>query len=90
METAIERIQGEKTCTVYTTERKFSNELRKMRDEYPDLVTLTEYDDGGILAHVPNEWFKFVKPKSLRNLSEEERKEIGERLKVGRVKKEAL
>lgn len=73
-ETSIERIQGETFCTVFTSELKFVNQLKKWAQKQPEKVSIVvENSDGSILAHVPNEWFNFVGPKKQYNLSQEQR-----------------
>ena len=37
-ETSIERIVGEETCTLYTSERKFISKIEQYKEIYPDLV----------------------------------------------------
>lgn len=73
-ETSIERIQGETFCTVFTSELKFINQIKKWAQKQPEKVSIVvENSDGSILAHVPNEWFNFVGPKKQYNLSQEQR-----------------
>lgn len=86
-ETSIERIQGDEHCNVYTGERKFVNQLLQLNKDYPDEVKLTNYGDGFIGAKVPYSWFRFVKPPTKRNYTEEQRKAMGERMKKAREKK---
>lgn len=81
-ETSIERIQGESFCTVFTTELKFVNQLKKWAQKQPEKVSIVvENDDGSILAHVPNEWFNFVGPKKQYNLSQEQREARAARMR---------
>ena len=82
-ETSIERIQGESFCTVFTTELKFVNQLKKWAQKQPEKVSIVvENSDGSILAHVPNEWFNFVGPKKKYNLSQEQREARSARMKA--------
>ena len=87
IETSIERIQGEKTCSVYTGERKLVNELRALKKKYPTEVELIDYGDGFVGAHVPYDWFKFIKPPATRNMTPEQRKAAADRLKKAREAK---
>lgn len=80
-ETVIERIQGESYCLVYTGERKFINQLNKLSKSYPEVDIRHINDDGSIVAHVPFSWFRFVKPLSKRNISDEQRRAASERMK---------
>ena len=88
VETSIERIQGDAYCNVYTGERKFVNQLLQLNKDYPDKVKLTDYEDGFIGAKVPYDWFRFIKPPTKRNYTEEQRKTMSERMKKVREKKD--
>ena len=89
VETSIERIQGDTYCNVYTGERKFVNQLRQLKHDYPNDIELMDYGDGTIGAKVPYDWFRFVKPPSKRNFSDEQRQAMSERMKKAREKKDA-
>ena len=81
-ETSIERIQGETFCTVFTSELKFINQIKKWAQKQPDkILIVVENDDGSILAHIPNEWFNFVGPKKQYNLSQEQREARAARMR---------
>lgn len=88
VETNIERIQGDTYCNVYTGERKFVNQLLQLNKDYPDEIKLTDYGDGYVGAKVPSNWFRFVKPPTKRNYTEEQRKIMGERMKKARKAKD--
>lgn len=88
IETSIERVQGDNYCCVYTGERKFINQLKELAKSYPEVDICHINEDGSIVAHVPYSWFRFVKPPSKRNLTEEQRKAMGERMKKAREKKD--
>ena len=80
METAINY-----TCdTAYfsSDERKWINKIRKLKEEHPDevhIIAEPENNDGCIYATVPASWMK-VSPKIVRNLSDEQRESIRQRL----------
>lgn len=88
IETSIERVSGDTYCNVYTGERKFVNNLLELHKQYPNEVIITDYGDGYLSAHVPYDWFRFVKPPTKRNYTEEQRKAMGERMKKVRDKKD--
>ena len=87
VETSVERIQGDEYCCVYTGERKFINQLKELAENYQEVCIVHVNDDGSILAHVPYNWFRFVKPPTKRNYTEEQRKAMGERMKKARESK---
>lgn len=87
-ETCVERIQGDKYTNIYTSERKFINELNALKNQYPDDVIIEHINrDGSICAKVPYNWFRFVKPVTKRNMTEEQRKAASERMKKARENK---
>lgn len=87
-ETSVERIQGEEYCTVFTAERKFINQLKEFSTKYPEQVDIIkENEDGSILAHVPSNWFRFIKPPTKRNFTEEQKQAMVERMKKARGNK---
>lgn len=88
IETTIDRIQGEDYCHVFTAERKFINQLNELALKYPnDVIIQYINDDGSIGAKVPSNWFRFIKPPTKRNYTEEQRKAMGERMKRARENK---
>ena len=89
IETTIDRIQGEDYCHVFTAERKFINHLKELAQDYPnDVIIQYVNEDGSIGAKVPYDWFRFVKPPTKRNYTEEQRKAMGERMKKARESKD--
>lgn len=88
IETSIERVSGDIYCNVYTGERKFVNKLLELHKQYPNEVIITNYGDGYLGAHVPFDWFRFIKPPTKRNYTEEQRKIMGERIKKVRENKD--
>lgn len=76
IETVIERIQGESYCNVYTGEKKFINKLKSFSD-----IEIIDAGEGHVKAKVPYEWLRFVAPPIKRNLTEEQRQAVAERLK---------
>lgn len=87
IETSVERVAGDDYCLVYTGERKFINQLKELAKSYPDVDIRHINEDGSIVAHVPFSWFRFVKPPSKRNFTDEQRQAMSERMKKAREKK---
>ena len=88
IETGVERVVGDEYCCVFTGERKFITKLNQYKEEYPGLVEIRHVnEDGSVVARVPFDWFRFVKPPSKRNMTEEQRKAAGERMKQAREAK---
>ena len=87
-ETAINRLQGEDYCSIFTAERKFINRLKKLAQDYPNDVEIQYInDDGSIGARVPYDWFRFVKPKAKRTYTPEQLEAMKERMKRARENK---
>lgn len=84
IETSIERVQGDSYCLVYTGERKFINQLNELAQNYSEVDIRHINKDGSILAHVPSNWFRFVKPPTKRNLTEEQKNIMAQRMKQNR------
>lgn len=87
IETAIERVAGDDYCLVYTGERKFINQLNELAKSYPEVDIRHINEDGSIVAHVPFSWFRFIKPPTKRNYTDEQRKDMGKRMKKARENK---
>lgn len=86
-ETCIERITDSDYCSVYTGERKFVNQLMRYKEQYPDEIKIIDYKDGYVLAHVPFDWLRFVKPPTKRNFTEEQRQALSDNMKKARAKR---
>lgn len=87
IETSIERVQGDDYCLVYTGERKFINQLNELAQSYPEVDIRHINEDGSMVVRVPSNWFRFVKPPTKRNYTEEQRKAMSERMKKARESK---
>ena len=83
------------TCINYCTtdcayissdERHWINRVRKLKEDHPEEVRIIrepEKNDGCIYATVPVKWVR-VSPPVKRNLTDEQREEIRNRLANGR------
>lgn len=84
-------IQDIETCFNYcdpkvaffsSNERRWINKIHKLAEERPEEVTILkepEENDGCIYCRLPSSWLK-VQPKKTRVLSEEQQKELTDRL----------
>ena len=60
--------------------------IRKLKERRPDEVDIIKInDDGSILARLPFDWMP-VKPKVVRNYTDEQKREIAARLSAYRDK----
>ena len=88
IETSIDRVQGDNYCIVFKGEKKFINQLKEFSKLYPNDVKIQyENNDGSIEVKVPYNWFRFIKPPTKRNYTEEQRKAMSERMKRARENK---
>ena len=86
-ETSVDWFGNEDYCTVYSTHIKFKNWIREMKAEHPGEVGIIfDTDIDGIMARMPKGCLKLSWPRQ-NNMSEEERKARGERLKKARERK---
>lgn len=86
-ETTIDRIKGEKFCTVYTSEKTLVKKLEEYLKDFPDSVSLRfrDIENGAIEVQVPADWFRFVKPKAKRTMTEEQKQQAAERMAKARA-----
>ena len=88
IETSIDRVQGDNYCIVFTGEKKFINQLKEFSKLYPNDVKIQyENNDGSIEVKVPYNWFRFIKPPTKRNYTEEQRRAMSETMKRARENK---
>lgn len=85
METAIEYLD-DKVAWFTTDEVKWKRRLDEWALQYPDEVkirTRPENNDGCMVANIPASWLR-VRPPIKRNLTDEQRMAMSERLKKAR------
>lgn len=83
-ENAIEFYTGDKKCTVSLTNQKYCNRIKKLYGKVPDQFDWFEVNaDGSVYARIPLSWVKITPPQK-SNLTDEQRREIAERLRNSR------
>ena len=85
METCINYCSDE-CAYVSSDERRWVNRIRKLNDEHPEEVRIIrepENNDGCIYATVPIKWVRIAPPPK-RELTDEQRDELRERLALAR------
>jgi hypothetical protein len=79
-ENNIEFIRNAKVATCSFSQGKYITKIKKLAEKYPDECEIVaENKDGSIVAHFPVKWIHISNLK--REMSEEERKAMGERLR---------
>ena len=92
-ENMIEWISGTRSATVTFTNQKHINRMKKLYEERGDeFKYFKENSDGSVCAKVPLKWIKVSagsKPgtRTKREYTEDEKKELAERLKKAREKR---
>ena len=81
IENCIEWLQGDGMVCATLSSRKFINRLYTVKKSHENEVQIIENRDGTVCAHFPLKWLK-INPT--RELSEEQRKQIAERLGHGK------
>lgn len=77
-ENVIEFLRGQQTATVCFSQQRFVNRIIELAKNYPQVCVIKDMNnDGSIVAHIPVEWVKIRPP---RQMTEEQRLEIVERL----------
>lgn len=77
-ENNIEWIAGDNMMSVTLTSQRHITRIRKLAERKPDEVKIVANKDGSIYATLPLSYLKFNPPK---DLTEEQKKELAERLK---------
>lgn len=87
-ETVVGYIDSDKHASLCSGERKWINRILKLKAEHPNDVDIKEYPEtnhGIILAHFPKKWLKINPP---RQMSDEQKAVMAERLRAVRETKE--
>lgn len=83
-ENVIEWLKGEREATVtFCQGNKFASKVRKLAEKYPDKVKITHDDNKTFMAKIPVSAIRISVIE--QNLTEEERKAVGERLRNSRI-----
>ena len=86
-ETVVGYIDADDYASFTSAEKKWINKILKLKAEHPDKVDIKAYPEdnqGYIYAHLPKKWLKISPP---RQMSEEQRAVMAERLKTIRENK---
>lgn len=76
----IEFLKNEDTATVTFSQGRYITKIKKLAEKYPDECEIVaENKDGSIMTHIPVRWI-LISNRS-RDLSEEERQVIADRLR---------
>ena len=87
METCFEYLTNNDWGTFSTDEAKWVRRIKALQQDYPDQVEITAVNkDGSIVAHLPKSWFKVAPPRK-RDMSEEQRTALAERMRSIRSNK---
>ena len=88
-ETVYGHMNGQDYFSVDSGEKSVINRVMKLKEQFPDKVDIVaENKDGTITARVPADWIK-IRPKAHRELTEEQRAELAERMRKAREAQKA-
>lgn len=83
-ENVIEFVKNADTATVTLCQGRYVSKLKRLAKEHPDDVHICKENlDGSIVAHVPVSYIKLSAPPK-RELTEEQRAELAERMRNAR------
>lgn len=84
-ETVILYNRADKRAEVFTYEPSLKRKLGELAEKYPDEVILANPDNGsgGVAYMVPKKLINIRQPRHKKELTEEEKKELAERLRIG-------
>ena len=86
-ETDLEHLGGNDYWGLSTGEQKWRNRLAKLEKDYPDEVKIIARNmDGSVIYHIPKSWVK-ISPPVKRNLTEEQKAELRDRMMAARQAK---
>lgn len=85
METSIAYTDYE-NAVISSDEQKWHRRIRKLKEEYPDMVRIKnepENNDGNMVAEIPTKWVrvKGIGPRRKANMTDEQKTEATERLR---------
>ena len=70
----IEFLNNQKTIAVSFSQKRFINQIKKLKEKFPESVYIVDETDGGIYAKLPVSFLRISKRK--RNFTEEQRKNL--------------
>ena len=79
-EVTVEFIKGEKYLTWYSDDFATIKRMKKLRDEYQNDISVIAEEDDYMTMRVPISWFREPKPKTKREMTDEQRLAAKERL----------
>lgn len=83
-ENVIEWLKGDTEATVtFCQGNRFTTMVRKLAEKYPDRIRITHDDNKTFMAKIPVSTIRISVIE--QNLTEEERKAVGERLRNSRI-----
>lgn len=86
-ETIILFNEKEEYADVYVHNVKLKRKLAELSEERPEEVRLVRSDSESVTYQIPKKWINVRPPKKMPSLTDEERKSVGERLRLSRASK---
>lgn len=80
-ESCFDHVASDDFVTFYSSEQKWLNRFRRDVQQYPDEVIIKHVnEDGSMVVQYPYSWVRMPKKPSKRELTDEQRAELSERL----------
>ena len=70
----IEFLNNQKTIAVSFSQKRFINQIKKLKEKFPESVYIVDETDGGIYAKLPVSFLRISKRK--RNFTEEQKRNL--------------
>lgn len=85
-ENVIEFLNGQRTCVVTLNNGSHIRKLKKLYEEHKeDFKYFHENSDGSVCAKIPLKWIRFSIGRGKRELTDEQREELRERMAKARA-----
>lgn len=82
-ETCVDYLDVDERATFSSSERKWITKIMKLKELYPDQVTIRcdpVTNDGELVAYIPKQWLKLTPPRKVV-YTDEQREAMAERLR---------
>lgn len=92
METCINTTSKDGVMAISSDERKWINRIIKLKEEYPQQITIRrtpQSNDGCIVADIPAKWLS-IKPPRTVTMTEQKKEQLRQRLSQRRTQAESV
>ena len=83
-ENCVEFLRNSDTCTCTFSQKKYVTKMRKLAEKYPEECQIVVDNGNYIVAHFPTKWLKISNSKRKRELTDEQKEALRERMRKAR------